>query len=156
MYQMSYAVKIGDDRREDIFFFADTFEEVCKWIENIKDQEEIDHWTVSMVLGSSEPQHQEFYPEDEREREMWQENAMLISQQGEYTASDSEGRGTQVMRALGMLPKSMNNAEVFATLMNFLNRYVSDDDEKRWMLKTCLASIDGMREVTEKVKRMIN
>lgn len=156
MYQMSWAVNHGDNKIEDFFQFADTFEEVCEWVENIKEQEDVHHWVVSMVLGGSEPQHQEVYPEAEHEREMWQENAMLISQQGEYTASDSEGRATQVMRAFGMLPKSMNNAEVFATLMNFLNGYVSDDEEKRWMLKTCLASVDTMSDLAEKAKRMIN
>lgn len=156
MYQMSWAVNHGDNKIEDFFQFADTFEEVCEWVETVKEQEGVHHWVVSMVLGGSEPQHQEVYPEDEREREMWQENAMIISQQAEYTASDSEGRGTQVIRALNMMPRSMDNAELFSTMMNLLNAYISDDEEKRWMLKTCLASIDSMSDLAEKVKRMIN
>lgn len=156
MYQMSYAIKLGEDSTEDFYLFADTFEEVCNWVENIQEQEDVHHWVVSMVLGGSEPQHQELCVEDEREREMWQENAMLISQQGEYTASDSEGRGLQVIRALNMMPRSMDNAELFSTMMNLLNAYISDDDEKRWMLKTCIASIDSMSDLAEKVKRMIN
>lgn len=156
MYQMSWAVNHGDNKIEDFFQFADTFEEVCDWVENIKEQEDVHHWAVSMVLGSSEPQHEEVHPEDEREREMWQENAMFISQQGGYTASDSEGRGTQVIRALSIMPRTMNNAELFSTMMNLLNAYIADDDEKRWMLKTCLASVDTMSDLAEKAKRMIN
>lgn len=156
MYQMSWAVNHGDNKIEDFFQFADTFEEVCEWVENIQEQEDVDHWVVSMVLGGSEPPHEEVYPEDEREREMWQENATLILQQGDYIASDSEGRARQALRAIGMLPRGMSDAELFATVMNFLNIYISDDEEKRCMLKTCLASVDTMSDLVENAKRMIN
>lgn len=156
MYQVSWAVNHGESKIEDFFLFMDTYEEVERWMGNIQDEDNIHHWTVSMVLEGSEPQHVEVYPEDEAERSTWQHNAVAVALEGSYLSQDVMDRGTQVMRAFALLPQRMSDPEIFATLMNIVSMYCDTTDEQQTMLRTCLASVDTVEEAKSNARRMMN
>lgn len=161
MYQVSWSVENHSEQTlEDFFVFMDTYDEVEQWMGDIQKQDHIHHWTVSMVLEGSDPQHEEVYPEDPVERGIWQHNAMMIAMEGEYHTRDPMERGAQVMRALSMLPKKMAPPEIFATVMNLLGAYFDNKDEQIALLQSCLGSMDAVHSAREKVKknakRMLN
>ena len=69
-------------------------------------------------------------------------------------------RGSQVMRALSMLPKKMAPPEIFATVMNVLGAYFDNKEEQVALLQSCLGSMDVVHSARQKIKqnakRMLN
>lgn len=156
MYQVSWAINNGDNNIEDFFLFTDTYEEAQDHVARLMEHDGVHHWTVSMVLEGSDPQHAEVYPEDPDERVLWQQNAIRIAEEGKLDVEDRMVRAGQVMRAFAMLPPRLHDEELFATIMNMAHGYIKDEDTLREMFSACVRATSDVVDVHDRAKRVIN
>ena len=141
MYQLSWAVNHGDNNTEDFFLFMDTIQDAHEYVASLEGLDNLQHWTLSMVLEGSDPDHAEVYMEDPDERMEWRHNAVAIAQQGIFDAEDSLVRGRQVMQAFALLPPRVRDEELFATVINLMSHYVEDPTEAARILSVCSESL---------------
>jgi hypothetical protein len=141
MYQVSWAVNHGDNNIEDFFLFMDTIQDAHEYVASLEGLDNLHHWTLSMVLEGSDPDHAEVYMEDPDERMEWRHNAIAIARQGTFDAEDNLVRGRQVMQAFALLPPRVRDEELFATVINLMSHYVEDPTKAARILSVCSESL---------------
>lgn len=156
MYQVSWAVNHGDNNIEDFFMFVDTYEEAEEHVESIEGLENLHHWTVSMVLDASDPDHWEVYSEDPDERMEWRHHAISIAERGKFDAEDPLERGRQVMQAFTLLPPRVSDKELFATVMNLVLHYVDNPVKATRILSDCSKAVHKVLDEDKKARLRFN
>lgn len=158
MYQISWTVEHGPDDNDIASFYmlVETGAEVIERMDELTDDEDVVHWTVSMVVQSGDDEDEKG-PEDHEEMMVWQDNAVTLATKVMFESKDTMDTAHQVQRAFQLLPRSMEQAEIFATVMNMVSGYMGRDTEAMQnFFEVCAASVDDMHRAADQLSRRIN
>jgi hypothetical protein len=130
--------------------------EVIQEMEDLSEDEDVVHWTVSMVVESSH-EDDEDAPDDHEEMMVWQDNAVRIATKAMFESKDTMDTAHQVQRSFLLLPRTMEQAEIFATVMNMVSGYMGRDTEAMQnFFEVCASSVDDMHRAADQLSRRIN
>ena len=156
MYQISWTVEYEQDDISSFYVLAQTGAEVIEWMDNLNEDDDVVHWTVSMVVQSGDDEDEKG-PEDHEEMMVWQDNAVTLATKVMFESKNTMDTAHQVQRAFQLLPRTMEQAEIFATVMNMVSGYMGRDTEAMQnFFEVCAASVDDMHRAADQLSRRIN
>lgn len=136
--------------------FFDSWAMLQEHLAEVRDDSSTDRWSVSMVLDAHEGELVAL-PENmsDEERVAWRSNAASLACEVEFGAQDtSDIKGSVIMHAYAQLPKTMTEAELFASILSLLSAYRSGDEAAMTQtLNACLATVPDMVSLSDAIDK---